>query len=154
MRIPARRTWIDITVVLVLSVFGVVGFEPPFGGYGFLLAGLGGLALGAAVGILASMYRLNAIATTLSAVLIYFLLGSAIAVPGQAIGFVLPSLASLGSLAIGAVYGWADIVTLQTAPPSTSRWCPTSRPSSLRSSRPPFRPGGCPADPASRGDTE
>ena len=114
LRIPARRTWIDITVVLVLSVFGVVGFEPPFGGYGFLLAGLGGLALGAAVGILASMYRLNAIATTLSAVLIYFLLGSAIAVPGQAIGFVLPSLASLGSLAIGAVYGWADIVTLQT----------------------------------------
>ena len=113
-RIPARRTWIDITVLLVLSVLGVVGFEPPFGGYGFLLAGLGGLGLGAAVGILASIYRLDAIATTLGAVLVYFLVGTAVAVPGQAIAVVLPSLASLGSLAIGAVYGWADIVTLQT----------------------------------------
>ena len=114
LRRPGRRTWVDVAVLLVLSFLGVLGFEPPFGGYGFLFAGLGGLALGAAVGILASMYRLNTIATTLGAVLAYFLVGSAVAVPDQAIGFVLPSLASLASLAIGAVYGWADIVTLQT----------------------------------------
>ncbi|MEY2848531.1 MAG: hypothetical protein RI885_1196 [Actinomycetota bacterium] len=114
LRRPSGRTGVDIAVVLVLSVLGVLGFEPPFGGFGFLLAGLGGLAVGAATGILASMFRLPIIATTLVAVLAYFLLGSAFAMPGQAIAFVLPSLQSLAGLAVGAVFGWADIVTLQT----------------------------------------
>lgn len=114
LRRPTARTWIDIAVVLVLSVLGVIGFEPPFGGFGFLLAGLGGLAVGAATGILASMFRLSVIATTLVAVLAYFLLGTAFAIPAQAIAFVLPSLQSLAGLAVGAVFGWGDIVTLQT----------------------------------------
>ncbi len=111
---PTSRTWIDVSVVLVLCVLGVIGFEPPFGGFGFLLAGVGGLVVGAAVAVVAGMLRLDAIATTIGVVIAYFLLGSAFAVPGQAILGFLPSLQSLASLAIGAVYGWADIVTLQT----------------------------------------
>lgn len=113
-RMPTRKTWVDIAVLLGLAVLGVVGFEPPFGGFGFLLAGLGGLAVGAATGILASMFRLGQVATTLAAVSGWFLLGSAFAVPGQALLGVLPTPLSLTSLAVGAVYGWADIVTLQT----------------------------------------
>ena len=113
-RIPTQKTWVDIAVLLGLAVLGVVGFEPPFGGFGFLLAGLGGLAVGAATGILASMYRLGLVATTLAAVTGWFLLGSAFAVPGQALLGVLPTPLSLTSLAVGAVHGWADIVTLQT----------------------------------------
>ncbi|MFP7759833.1 transglutaminaseTgpA domain-containing protein [Marisediminicola sp. LYQ85] len=111
---PSTRTWADIAVLLTLAMLGVVGFEPPFGGFGFLLAGIGGLAVGAATGILTSIYRLPVITTTLVAVTGYFLLGSAFAVPGQALAGVFPSLQSLASLAVGAVYGWADIVTLQT----------------------------------------
>jgi transglutaminase-like putative cysteine protease len=113
-RRPTGRTWADIAVLLVLSVLGVLGFEPSFGGYGFLVAGLGGLALGAATGILASVFRINIIALVLVAVVGYFLVGTAIAVPQQALFGVLPTLASLESLAIGAVYGWSDIVTLRT----------------------------------------
>jgi hypothetical protein len=114
-RLPITgRTWTDVAVLLVLVLLGVIGFEPSFGGYGFLVAGLGGLALGAATGILAAMFRLNVLLTVLAAVVGYFVFGSALAVQGQAIAGFLPSLQSLASLAIGSVYGWADIVTLRT----------------------------------------
>ena len=108
------RTWVDIAVLLVLVLLGAIGFEPSFGGYGFLLAGLGGLALGAATGILASMFRLNIVVTIVAALVAYFLFGSAFAVQGQALFGFLPTLQSLASIAVGSVYGWADIVTLRT----------------------------------------
>ena len=108
------RAWADIAVLLALTVLGIIGFEPSFGGYSFLLAGLGGLVVGAATGILASVFRLSLASTVLAAVVGYFLFGTALAVPQQALLVVLPSLQSLSSLAIGAVYGWADIVTLRT----------------------------------------
>ena len=108
------RTWADIAVLLVLAVLGVLGFEPSFGGYGFLLAGLGGLVLGAATGIGASLFRLGAVTTTLGAIVLYFLFGTALAVPTQAIAVVFPSLQSLASIATGTVYGWSDLVTLST----------------------------------------
>ena len=108
------RMWADMGVLLVLAVLGVVGFEPSFGGYGFLLAGLGGLVLGAATGIGTAIFRLNALTTVLAAVVLYFLVGTPLAVPTQAIAVVFPSLQSLGSIAVGTVYGWSDIVTLST----------------------------------------
>ncbi|NYF11327.1 transglutaminase-like putative cysteine protease [Leifsonia sp. AK011] len=114
LRLPSGRTWADIAVLLVLALLGVIGFEPSFGGYGFLVAGLGGLVLGAATGILASVFRLGAITTALGAIVLYFLIGTPLAVPAQAVFVVFPSLQSLASIAIGTVYGWADIVTLST----------------------------------------
>lgn len=106
--------WADSAVLLVLATLGVVGFEPSFGGYGFLLAGLGGLVLGAATGIGTSIFRLGAITTVLAAIVLYFLVGTPLAVPSQAVLAVFPSLQSLASIAIGTVYGWSDIVTLST----------------------------------------
>ncbi|WP_397545281.1 DUF3488 domain-containing protein, partial [Salinibacterium sp.] len=110
----AGRTWADIAVLLVLTSLGVIGFEPSFGGYGFLLAAIGGLVLGAATGILTPLFRLGVITTVLAAVVAYFLVGTPLAVPGQATLVILPSLQSLASLAQGTVFGWADIVTLST----------------------------------------
>lgn len=114
LRRVSGRTWVDIAVLLTLAMLGIIGFEPSFGGYSFLLAGIGGLAVGAATGILTSVFRLNAVATALVAVLGYFLFGTALAVQSQAVLLVLPTLQSLASLAVGSVYGWADIVTLRT----------------------------------------
>jgi transglutaminase-like putative cysteine protease len=108
------RTWVDIAVLLVLVALGVIGFEPSFGGYSFLLAGIGGLVLGAATGILTSVFRVGALLTVLFAVVAYFVFGSAFAVQGQAALGVLPTLQSLASIAIGSVFGWTDIVTLRT----------------------------------------
>lgn len=113
-RFLSGRSWADVAVLLTLVLLGVIGFEPSFGGYGFLLAGLGGLAVGAATGILSSMFRLGLIASVLVAVAGFFLFGTVLAVPQQGLFGFLPTLESLGSLAIGSVYGWADIVTLRT----------------------------------------
>jgi len=108
------RTWADLGVLLALTLIGIVGFEPSFGGYGFLLAGLGGLVVGAATGIVAAVLRLPAVLTALAAIVAYFLLGTAFAVPRLGLLGVLPTLPSLTSVAIGSVFGWGDILTIGT----------------------------------------
>lgn len=120
MRLVPARAWVDIVVMSLLSLLGVLGFESSFGGNGYLAAGIGGLFVGVAVGAASYMFRLSALSTTAAAIAAYFLLGSALAVPSQAIFGVVPSVQSLTSLVTGAVFGWADIVTLKTpvgAPP-------------------------------------
>src|SRR5690606_887262 len=112
--LPSGRTWVDVVVLLVLTTLGVLGFAPSYGGYSFLLAGLGGLALGAVTGILTSMLRFGGLLTLAAAIVGYFALGPALAVPSQSIWGVVPTLQSLASLAIGTVFGWADLLTLST----------------------------------------
>ena len=111
---PSLRTWSDVAVLLVLSTLGIIGFQPSFGGASFLIAGLGGLVVGAIVGVGTTILRLSGLTTFLVAVLAYFLLGPAIAVPGQTLLGVIPTVQGLASVAVGTVYGWADIVTLST----------------------------------------
>lgn len=108
------RTWADIAVLLVLTTVGVLGFTPSFGGFSFLLAGFGGLVVGAATGILTAVFGARLLTSVFLAILAYFVFGTAFAVPDQALFVVLPTLQSLASIAIGSVYGWADIVTLST----------------------------------------
>lgn len=112
--VPSARTWVDVGVLLVLALLGVLGFAPSYGGYSFLLAGLGGLVLGAVTGVLTTMLRFGALLTLAVAVVGYFVVGPAVAVPSQTIAGVAPTLQSLSSLAIGTVYGWADLLTLST----------------------------------------
>ena len=112
-RLPGRA-WADIAVLTALAAIGILGFAPSFTDQQYLWAGLGGLVVGTAAGALASMLRLGPVLTFLMAVLAYFLFGSALAMPGQAIAFVIPSLDTLAGLATGAVFGWADVVTLTT----------------------------------------
>ncbi len=112
--LPTGRTWFDVSVLLVLALLGVLGFAPSYGGLSFLLAGLGGLVLGALTGVLTTMLRLGGLVTVAAAVVGYLLIGSAVAVPSLALFGVLPSLQSLAALAIGTVFGWADLLTLST----------------------------------------
>ncbi|AYF98516.1 transglutaminase domain-containing protein [Protaetiibacter intestinalis] len=111
---PGGRTWLDITVLLALAALGVIGFTPSYGGYSFLAAGIGGLVLGALTGVFTSVFRLGGLLTFAVAIVGYFVVGSAVAVPSQTIFGVVPTLQSLASLAIGTVYGWADLLTLST----------------------------------------
>lgn len=104
--------WRDLAVVSTLSALGIWGFSPAFGGGGYLIAGLGGLVVGTAAGYLSHRFRLNAFFTGLGAVALYFLCGSAFAMPGYALFAVLPNLVTLRGLALGSVFGWTDIVTL------------------------------------------
>ncbi|MGK9146182.1 DUF3488 and transglutaminase-like domain-containing protein [Plantibacter flavus] len=108
------RSWIDLAVVFVLAALGLLGFGAALSGTGFLLAGLGGLALGLATGVASHALRLNAILTGLSTVVVFFLFGSALAMPSAATLGFLPNLRTLGGISVGAVFGWKDFVTLQT----------------------------------------
>lgn len=108
----SNATWRDLGIVTVLSLIGIWGFAPAFGNAGFLLAGIGGVVVGTAAGYLSHRYRLNAFVTALGAIVAYFIVGSALAMPGHALFGVLPTLTTLRGLALGAVFGWADIVTL------------------------------------------
>jgi len=110
----STQAWTDTAVLVALSALALLGFQAAFSGTAFLVAGIGGLLVGAATAIAAAVLRLNVIATVLVAVVAYFLLGTPFAVPSQAVAGVLPSLAAFASLAVGAVFGWADTVTLQT----------------------------------------
>ncbi|MEP6478783.1 MAG: transglutaminaseTgpA domain-containing protein [Rhodoglobus sp.] len=125
------RAWMDVAVLTVLSMIGIVGLATSFQDLGYLLAGVGGLVVGTGVAILAHYLRLGPVPTVIAAVLAYFLFGSALAARDHAFLGVLPSLESLSDLAIGAVFGWRDILTLQapvelpdyvTAVPYVAAW--------------------------------
>ncbi|WP_157001361.1 transglutaminaseTgpA domain-containing protein [Agromyces laixinhei] len=108
------QVWPDIAILSILSLLGVIGYETSFGDHNFLIAGVGGLVVGTAFGVLGYMLRLGIVTNVLAALLGYFLFGSVLTMPAQSLlGFV-PSLETLAGLALGAVWGWADIVTLQT----------------------------------------
>ena len=127
----SARTWIDIGVVLVLSAIGMVGFGTAFDSVNYLIAGLGGLVVGGAAAYAAYRLGFGALLTTAVAVVAYYLFGSPVALFGDALFGVLPTLDTLASLTVGAVYGWADIMTLRapvslpdyvTAVPYLSGW--------------------------------
>jgi len=109
-----RTGWTDVAVLSLLSLLGVLGLETSFGDYNFLVAGLGGLLVGTGAAVLGYMLRLGVVTNVLAAILLYFLLGTPFTMPGEALIGVLPSVASTAGLALGAVFGWADIVTLGT----------------------------------------
>ncbi|WP_431247228.1 hypothetical protein [Leifsonia xyli] len=118
-RLPAT-TWVDVAVLTGLALLAVVGFEPAFGHYAFAQAALGGIVVGGGIALLGRLFRLSWPLTVVLALAGYFLFGTPLALPGQALYGVLPSLDSLSGLVLGAVFGWSDAVTLQApleAPP-------------------------------------
>ena len=115
-RISARRisarSWVDVAIHSLLALVGLVGLATSFEQSTWLVAGIGGLVVGTAAALAAQALRLGPFTTLALAVAAYALFGSALAVPGQAQYGVLPTGESLTSLAVGAVWGWSDILTL------------------------------------------
>ena len=109
-----RSVVTDLIVLSVLSLLGIAGYETSFGDLNFLVAALAGIVIGTLAAVAGTLLRLGVLTTVLLALAAYFLLGTPFTMPGTAIFAVLPSVASLAGLALGAVYGWADIVTIGT----------------------------------------
>ncbi|WP_438855766.1 transglutaminase family protein [Agromyces sp. M3QZ16-3] len=110
-RIP-RSGIVDLGVLSVLSLLAIAGYETSFGGLDFLAAALAGIVVGTLAAVLGSMLRLNVLVTVLLCIVLYFAVGTPFVMPGDAFLVVLPTLTSLAGLAVGAVHGWADIVTI------------------------------------------
>lgn len=127
----APRALVDVVVLSILSSIGIIGFATSFEAYGWLIAGLAGLAVGTALAFASHFIRLGAIPTFIFAVLGFYLFGSAAALPAlSTLGFI-PTIESLTQLSVGTVFGWADILTLRppvelpdyvTAVPYVSGW--------------------------------
>ena len=107
------RAIVDVVILSILSTIGIIGFTTAFQDQGWLVAGIGGLLVGTLAAIAAHFLRLGVVTTIIFAIIAYFVFGSAIAIPGDALFGIIPTLDSLASLSIGSVYGWADILTLR-----------------------------------------
>lgn len=112
-RIP-RSVVGDILVLSTLSLLGILGYETSFGDLNFLVAAFGGLLVGTLAAVAGSLWRLGVLTTVLLGIAAYFLLGTPFTMPGAGTFVVLPSIESIAGLAFGAVFGWADIVTIGT----------------------------------------
>ena len=122
---------IDTAVVAVLGIIGMVGFGTAFDSSEYLLAGIGGLFVGALAALVAFRLGFGPLLTAAVALVAYYLLGSPIAFTGSALFGFLPNLTTLSNLTIGPVFGWADLITLRapvslpdyvTAVPYVSGW--------------------------------
>ena len=114
---PSGRAIADTAVIVVLSVIAMAGFGSAFDSYTYLIAGFGGLVVVAAAVLVAQRLGLGILLSAAVAIVAWYLLGPAIALPSEALFGVLPSLPAFAGLSIGSVDGWADLITL-TAPVS------------------------------------
>lgn len=104
--------WADVAALGALLAVGVLGLHSTFDGdWRFLLAGLGGIALGLALAAVAAMQRLGVLLTVALALLAYLVFGSALAAPGQAVAGVFPSVESLRTVMAGVVLSWKQLLT-------------------------------------------
>ena len=106
------QTRVDVGIHTLLALVGILGLATSFDDLGWLLAGSGGLVVGTAAALVAARLRLGPFPTLALALAAYAVFGTALAVPGQGLLAVVPTGLSLTSLAVGAVWGWSDILTL------------------------------------------
>lgn len=108
------RQWVDLGVLTVLAAIALAGFAASFADATYVLPGLGGLIVGTASILVARRYDFDLLTTAAVAIGAYFTLGTPFTMPSLGVATLLPSPQTLAGLAIGAVHGWADVVTLTT----------------------------------------
>jgi transglutaminase-like putative cysteine protease/Tfp pilus assembly protein PilX len=106
-------SWVDVATLLLLATIAMVGLGSAFDSRDYLVAGLGGLVVGALAALIAQRLHLSLLLTAAVALVAHFVLGSAFVLPGDALFGFIPTASTLASLTIGTVYGWADILTLR-----------------------------------------
>lgn len=114
--LPRRTDWTDIVAIGVLVTIGVFGFGKAYGGTRYFVAGVVGTVVGLVIAHLCARTRQPLLVVTAAVVLAFFVFGSPVAVPDEAIGGVMLSPASVTALVDGVVNGWARLLT--TLPPA------------------------------------
>ncbi|KGN40728.1 hypothetical protein N801_12600 [Knoellia aerolata DSM 18566] len=116
---PSRPALVDLAFALVLVAIALVGFRTGFIGWEWVLAAGAGVVLGAAVAHVATVRTWSLLLTTLVLLATHFLLGGPLAVRGDLVAGVIPSLQTLTDLAVAPVTGWKEWLTL--LPPVDAR---------------------------------
>ncbi|MFD4639050.1 DUF3488 and transglutaminase-like domain-containing protein [Lentzea sp. NPDC058436] len=107
--VPRRDDLVDAAFLSALFVVALLGFRTTYTGWGFLLVGGIGLALGVLAGHVASALRRPMIAVAAMTVAVFFLLGGVVAMKA------VPTPDNLAGLASISVHGWKQLLT--TLPP-------------------------------------
>ena len=107
------RTTIDIVTAAFLTLVALIPLQPSFGDGGFWLALAGGVLLGTGVALLGVRLRGGPLEVAALTIAAYFAFGGLFALRGTAIFGVLPSLATLRDLALGVVFSWKQLLTIQ-----------------------------------------
>ena len=109
--LPRRRWMLDLGATAALLLVPIIGFWPTFGGPGYLVPALGGLALGLAVAAVGTRLRWGVLLVAAATMVAYFVFGTALALRSDGILGVLPSLRSLQELAAGVITSWKQLLT-------------------------------------------
>ncbi|HEX7302651.1 DUF3488 and transglutaminase-like domain-containing protein [Lentzea sp.] len=110
--VPRRDDLVDAAFLSALFTVALLGFRTTYTGWGFLMVGGTGLALGVLAGHVASVLRRPMIAVAAMTIAVFFLLGGAVAM--RETGGV-PTPDNLAGLAGVSVHGWKQLLT--TLPP-------------------------------------
>ncbi|WP_051681699.1 transglutaminase family protein [Cellulomonas sp. HZM] len=84
-----------------------------YGGTAAVPAVVGGLVLGGGAAVLAAVRRWSAVALGAVLVVVYFLAGGALAAPTTTVAGIVPTMATLRTLAAGVATSWQQVLTLQ-----------------------------------------
>lgn len=115
MRVLRKPLTVDVVLLIVLGTIALLGFHSTYAGWTFLLAGVAGLLLGAAIALLAHRLGQPVVVLAVLTVAVFFLLGGVVALHGLGGSAVLPVPDTLRTLADNSVHGWKKLLT--TLPP-------------------------------------
>ncbi|WP_255595368.1 transglutaminase domain-containing protein [Cellulomonas sp. C5510] len=103
----------DVLVLAVATAAALTPLLPVYGGSALVVPVLGGVLLGAAVGVLTAWTRWSPPVTAAVLLAVAVLAGGPLATPGETVGGLLPTPASAVAVVRGSVLGWKDVLTLQ-----------------------------------------
>ncbi|PZU44354.1 MAG: transglutaminase [Microbacterium sp.] len=110
-----RVVALDLIATALLLAVTVVGFSSSFDGPQYLVAAVGGLALGLGIAYAGARWRWGVLSLSGATLGAYLVFGGALALPHTALVGVIPTLDTLRQLAVGTVTSWKQLLT--TVPP-------------------------------------
>jgi Transglutaminase-like superfamily len=102
---PSSDELVDALALTALTMIGIVGFRPAYGGHAYLAAGAAGVLLGLLLSHFGQRARLPLLAVVAVSVLAFVLFGGVISETGTV------SLATLRAVTGAAVSGWQQLLT-------------------------------------------
>ena len=106
---------LDLTAAALLLAVSIIGFAPTFDSPQYLVAAIGGLALGLALAWAGARWRLGVLSLAGATIGAYVVFGGALALPHTTLLGVIPTLETLQQLALGTITSWKQLLT--TVPP-------------------------------------
>ena len=100
-----RDEVVDAVAVIVLTMIGIAGFRPAYGGHGYLAAGAAGVVLGLLLSHVGQRARLPLVVVVAVSALAFLLFGGVVSQTGSV------SLPVLRTVANVAVTGWTQLLT-------------------------------------------